>query len=282
MISFVLAILRGVRGQTRAGGHLLAFLDLDMSAGGNRIAGEDFLLFADDDDLRMQVLLVLDDNRSHDAGRFVDFLADRHALDHVAELDPSRLFRDDRHVVGIPLDEGFPLLDSAAIGDGNHRADHDVVALEFASIPGMDADRAVLVEHDEVVLGAFDDLEVVETHDALVLRLDDRLLEGLAGGAADVERPHGELGSRLADRLRRDNADRFPELDGKPGREVASVTLGANASLGLAGQRRADLELLETDFLERRRGFLVDDLAGGDHGLAGDGVLRRSRSSCAR
>ena len=107
-------------GQTRAGWHFLPFLDLDMGARGDRIAGEDFPLFANDDDLRMEILLVLNDHRSHDAGRFVDLLADRHALDHVAELDASRLLSDNGHVVGIPLYECFPLLNGASIGDGNH------------------------------------------------------------------------------------------------------------------------------------------------------------------
>jgi hypothetical protein len=88
-----------------------------------------------------------------------------------------------------------------------------------------------------------------------------------------VEGAHGELSARLADRLRGYNANRFPKLDAKAGRKVASVAFGANASLGFAGKRRADLELLETDFLERRRSFLVDDLARFDNSLAGDGIL---------
>ena len=137
----------------------------------------------------------------------------------------------------------------------------------------MHADRAVLVEHHEVVVGAFHDLEVVETDDTLVLCLDDWLLEGLAGGATDVERPHGQLGSRLADRLRGDDTHRFTQLDGEPGGEVAAVTLSANTPLGLTSQRRADLELLQTDFLERGCGVLIDDLSGGDHSVASDRVF---------
>ena len=56
------------------------------------------------------------------------------ALDHVAELDLAGLFRENRHVVGIPLDEGVALLDRGAVRDGNDRADDDVVALEFAAV----------------------------------------------------------------------------------------------------------------------------------------------------
>jgi catechol 2,3-dioxygenase-like lactoylglutathione lyase family enzyme len=41
--------------------------------------------------------------------------------------------------------------------------------------------------------------------------------------ATGVERAHRELRARLADRLRRDDADRLAELDQPPGREVAAV-----------------------------------------------------------
>ena len=101
------------------------------------------------------------------------------------------------------------------------------------------------------------------------------MLERLAGGAADVERAHRELGARLADGLCSDDPNRLAQLDGKPGGQVASVALGANSSFGFAGERRADLELLETDLLERCGDFFVNDLAGLDDSFAGDGILDR-------
>ena len=45
----------------------------------------------------------------------------------------------------------------------------------------------------------------------------------MRGGPADVERTHGELGSGLTDRLRRDDANCFANLDQLPGREVSAV-----------------------------------------------------------
>ena len=41
-----------------------------------------------------------------------------------------------------------PFLTLRAVGDGDDRADDDVVALEFAAVLGVDGDGAVLVEHD--------------------------------------------------------------------------------------------------------------------------------------
>ena len=53
----------------------------------------------------------------------------------------------------------------------------------------------------------------------------------VAGGAADVERAHGELGARLADRLGGDDAHRHAHLDQLAGGQVAAVAEGADAAL---------------------------------------------------
>ncbi len=107
--------------------------------------------------------------------------------------------------------------------DGNDRADDDVVALQFAALLVVHGDRAVLVEHDPVAIERLHGAQIVETDRAVVLRLDDRLLEGLARRAADVERPHRQLRAGFADRLRGDDADRFAELDELAGGQIAPV-----------------------------------------------------------
>ena len=65
----------------------------------------------------------------------------------------------------------------------------------------------------------------------------------LAGDAAGVERPHGELGARLADRLGGDDADRLADVDQPAGGERAAVARRADADLGLAGEDRANADL---------------------------------------
>ena len=54
--------------------------------------------------------------------------------------------------------------------------------------------------------------------------LDARLLDPAARRrTTDVERTHRELRARLADGLRRDDADRFADVDHVAAREVAAV-----------------------------------------------------------
>ena len=76
------------------------------------------------------------------------------------------------------------------------------------------------------------------------------LLDGPLADAADVERPHRQLRARLADALGGDDAHRHALLDERPGREVHAVAEPADAERRLAGQRAANLDLLEAQFLD--------------------------------
>src|SRR5205823_13280555 len=140
------------------------------------------------------------------------------------------------------------------------RTDHDIVAIEFPALGIMHADRAILGQDDPASVERLHGAEIVELQRSVVLRLDNRLLEGLAGCAADVERPHRQLRAGFADRLGGDDADRLAKLHELSRRQVAPVTLRANAAPGFAGQHRANLETLDADFLDGRRGWLIDQL----------------------
>ena len=137
-----------------AGLDFLTFFHDDVRAGRNRVARDDFLLLADNDDLRMQIFLVLDDDRAHQAGRFIDVALDRHACNHVAEFDLAGLVRQNRHVVRIPLHERFALLHLGAVRLRDNRADDDIVALQLAAVGVVHADGAVLVQHDPAAVRA--------------------------------------------------------------------------------------------------------------------------------
>ena len=64
------------------------------------------------------------------------------------------------------------------------------------------------------------------------------------GDAARVERAHRQLGARLTDRLRGDDADRVADLADVPGREERAVTGAADAVLALALEHRAHRDLV--------------------------------------
>ena len=64
-----------------------------------------------------------------------------------------------------------------------------------------------------------------------------------AGDATRVEGPHGQLGARLADGLRRDMTDRLADGHQIVGGQRTAVAQLANADVALAAEHRADLQL---------------------------------------
>src|SRR6267378_4469172 len=67
-----------------------------------------------------------------------------------------------------------------------------------------------------------------------------------ARDATGMERPHGQLGAWLADRLGGDDAHRLTDLDQLAGRQVAAIAQAADAFASLAGEHRAHLDLGHT------------------------------------
>ena len=101
-------------------------------------------------------------------------------------------------------------------------------------------------------------LRLIEADRAVMRRFHHRLL-GHLRRAADVERAHGELRARLADGLRRDDADRFADIHLRAAREVAAVAGAANAGAGFARQHRAHLHRLHARLLDRDDDVLVEE-----------------------
>ena len=108
---------------------------------------------------------------------------------------------------------------------------------------------------------------------AVEIRLDERLLVDLRR-AADVERAHRQLRAGLADRLRRDDADRFAVVDRRAAGEIAAVALAADAVDEFAGQRRADLHFLDAGLLDGVDMRLFHQRAALDHDLVGRGIAQ--------
>ena len=97
-----------------------------------------------------------------------------------------------------------------------------------------------------------------------MLCLDVALLHEPGCGASDVERPHGELRPRLADRLRGDNPDRLAVGHHLSAGQVAPIAQGTHSPLALAGERGADLHLVEARHLHLAGHVLIDFLVGGE------------------
>src|SRR6185503_1346835 len=239
-----------------------------LGAGGD---GVGIGVSAHDDDARLQLALgVLDDDLALEAGDLVELLAHGDAFHDVLVLRLAGELGEDRVGERIPLDQHGPGLDLLVVLHLDLGAVHARVALALAAALVGHGDLAVAVGGDQVAVTVDDGPEVVELHHARALGLVLGGLHDAARGAADVERPHGELGARLADRLRGDDADGLAQLGQAARAEVAAVAQHADAALGVAGQGRADAHALETGVLDLL-GQLLGDLVAGLH----DDLLRQ-------
>ena len=83
-----------------------------------------------------------------------------------------------------------------------------------------------------------------------------------------MEGTHGELCARLADRLRRNDADCLAKLNQTARSQVAAVAKNADAALGFAGEHRANLDPLDTRCLNRGGPVFRDLLVDVDNRIA--------------
>ncbi len=206
-------------------------------------------------DLRPQTLggghaapLRVDHDQRRQAGDVVDLLRDRHALLHVLELDGAGILGDDRAGVRIPARQHLPGLHRGGILHEQGRTVGHLVALALAPVLVLDRHLSAARDHHLLAARVGDVAHGGRECDHAV-RLAVHLARhrGTRGGTADVERAHGELGARLADRLRGDHADRLAHVDERTAAEIAPVALGAQAVAGIARQRRAHADLVDAE-----------------------------------
>src|SRR5580693_8785311 len=244
-------------GDDVAGADVHAGIDRDDGVHGQERAGvaaaaelEDLAVLALDHQRRAQVLLAaggarapIDDHALGDAGRLVERLGQRLAFDQVLVADRALDFGEDRPGIGVPLGDALAALDVIALVDLQPRAVGDTVNGAFGAVGIGDGNDEVAAHRDQVAVRILGGVAVLDLDGAFEVRLDERLLGDLRR-AADVERAHGELGARFADRLRGDDAHRLAHIDRGAAGEIAPVAQAADAAAGLAGEHGADLDLL--------------------------------------
>ena len=207
----------------------------------------------------------VDDHALGDAGRLVDLLRHRGALDRGprSRSTPSTSVRIGR-VKGSHSAMRWPRLilsPSSTFSRAPYCTRCTARSAPSRSTMTTATLRAITIRSP---FGVAREVAVADLHRAVEVRLDERLI-GELRRAADVEGAHRELRARLADRLRRDDADRLAHVDRRAAREIAPVAGAADAVLGLAGQHRADLHLLDAGGVDRRRYAFLDDHLAGRH-----------------
>ena len=192
----------------------------------------------------------------------------RDAFLQVFELRRATDFGEDREGVRIPLDQCFAERNWTTFCDLYLSAVHDCIAFALAPLFVHDRNRTLTIHNHQIACLRFHGLQVDEAHDTVALRIEPRLFRNSRCRTTDVEGTHGELGSRFADRLGRDDSGCFAEFDETSGSQVASITHDADAAFRFAGEHRANLHALDSGSLDGTCQIFGDFLVDVDDHLA--------------
>ena len=236
--------------------------------------------------MRFSAVRRLDDDHLRQTGDPVGLFADVLAFDDVLEDDLAADLGENGRGERIPLDERLSRLRRLAVVHPQRRTVDQRVTLLLARRHRLACPSSLLGAVSSMMSSLPLRLMTTRSPSLLVtvetlmnLTLPGfvasclRLLGDARGRTADVERTHGELRARLADRLGGDDADRFADLDQLAAGQIAAVAAAADAAPGLAGEHRADLDLLDAGFLNRVREVFGDLVVLRDELLAGDRIV---------
>src|SRR6266851_7502308 len=234
---------------------------------------EDLAVLALDHDRRTQIRPAprrapIDDDALGDTGGFVERLRDRLPFDQVLERDGALDLRQHRTGIGVPLGDALAALDHIALVDVHARAVLDAMGRTLGAVGIDDRNHHVADHRDQMAFAVPGDGLVLDRDLAFEVRFHERLLVDLRR-AADVERTHRQLRAGLADRLRGDDADRLAVIDRRAAGQIAAVALAADAVDEFAGQRRADLHLLDAGLMDGIHVAFLHQGAALDHDLVG-------------
>src|SRR5579862_4297332 len=210
---------------------------------------------------------AVDDDAVGHARLLVRHLLHRDARDDLLELHDAVGVGEHRQAVRVPFRQPVAALDRGTLVDLQARAVDDTVGGALLALGVGDDELHVAAHRHQLAVGVLHDVAVHDLDLAVIGRLDLGRARDLRR-TADMERAHGELRARLADRLGGDDADRLADIDRRSAREIAPVALAADALGKIAGQDRAHAHLLHLRLLDLLREILADLLVALDEHLA--------------
>jgi len=122
-------------GKQRSGRDDVALVDHELGAHRDRVSGDGLAGVVAHLDLRIEILLVLDNHRRDAPGRLVKFPLHGDPGDRVLEGERAALLGKHRHVVGIPQREHLALVDLLAVGRVDDRTNDDIVGFRAPCPP---------------------------------------------------------------------------------------------------------------------------------------------------
>src|SRR5476651_2702193 len=202
-------------------------------------------------------------------GEFVGLTLDRDAFFHAHVGHGTFHFGNDRVSVRVPLGYDRASVDLVAFLHQNHSTVRQLVTLALTTEFVRDSQFAGAGYRYQVTVQTLNVFQVVQTNDTAVLDLNAVSSRGPACRTTDVERTHGQLGTRLTDRLCSDYANSFTDVYLMPASQVTTVALGADAVTCFAADRRTYDHFVDAVQLDELDPLLVDQSTGRNNDFVG-------------
>src|SRR5690606_12577530 len=122
------------------------------------------------------------------------------------ERNATAHFRDDRVSMRVPGSDDLTHFDVGLVGAIHYRTVRQLVAFLFTTVDVVDHQLTGAAHYYELAVAALHGLHVVQVNRTFGLDLYAVVGSGSRCGTTDVERTHGQLGTRLTDRLCGNNA----------------------------------------------------------------------------
>ncbi|KAF1069318.1 MAG: hypothetical protein GAK45_01131 [Pseudomonas citronellolis] len=202
-------------------------------------------------------------------GEFVSLALDGDVLFHAGEGNGTVHLGHDRVGVRVPLGDDGARIDLVTFLHGDDRTVRQLVALALTTEVVSHRQLTGTRHRDQRAVGTLYMLQVVQANGTAVLDLYVIHSRGPASRTTDVEGTHGQLGTRLTDRLGSDNADSLTDVYTVTTSQIAAVAHGADTMTGFAADRRTHNDFVDAHLLKEIDPLLVDQGAcGHDHIVA--------------
>ena len=263
--------LAGRLRQHGTGRGLLALTDLDMSPFRQVVDVQRFAVAVFEHDLRVQFALVIDDHAAHGAAGVL-FHPHRLAFDDILETHLAGHFGQNGDTVRVPLAKALTDFDFLVFFHQQFGAGRHVAFLQFTALGIENGNLAAARQHDALAFFVADEPHPSELDDAAAFGAGFAFLDAGIDRAADVKGPHRQLGPRLADTLRGDDADGHALFDHGATGQIHTVAAAANAERRFACQRAANLDFLQPQILDFAGDIERDHVVFADDHLVGDRI----------
>ena len=174
--------------------------------------------------------------------------------------------------VRIPLGNHTTGLNLVTFLDGNNRTIGELVALTLTTKLVGNCQLTGTGNRNQCAVCALYVLQVMQANGTAVFNLDAVRSRGPARRTTNVERTHGQLGTRLTNRLGSDNTHSFTDIDQVATRQITTVTSSTHTVVGVTSDRRAHDNFVNAVLLEELNPLLIDQGTSGHDGFFAAGL----------